>query len=117
MVKKSPDYYVLGRKKTSSYVYWFLFVIIAFIAVYFPFFGNNLRYQTGASFSQTFEILGTLSNTVGGLLLFWGFSTLICSKKLSAVPIMIAGALLMFLGTWLIDPSSIGFISTGPGYH
>ena len=117
MVKKSPDYYVLGRKKSSSYVYWFLFVIIAFIAIYFPFFGNNLRYQTGAAFSQTFETLGIVCNTVGGLFLLWGLSGLLCSKNIGAVKIMIIGALFLFLGSWLIDPSSIGSLSTGPGYH
>ena len=117
MVKKNPDYYVLGRKKTSSYVYWFVFVIIAFVAIYFPFFGNNLRYQAGATFSQTFKILGTICNTIGGLFMVWGLASLFLSKNLGAVKIMIIGALILFLGSWLIDPRSMGFVEVGQGYH
>ena len=121
MVKKNPDYYVIGHKKSSSYVYWFLFGLLVFITIYFPFFGNNLRYQTGAAFSTVFNIIGTICNTFGYLLLALGCLMTFVFRRLGGIIVMVSGLLLVMFGGWLIDPYSFGAsvfgTSATPGYH
>jgi hypothetical protein len=116
MAKIDKDTYILEEKNKFNYILWFFFGIIAFITIYFPFFGSNLRYQTGATFSGIFNTLGEICNYMGTILCIWGLF-LFCRGRLGGLVVLLSGYLLLTFGGWLIDPRSIFGISTAPGYH
>ena len=92
-----------------------------FIAVYVPFFGSNLQYQTGTIFKYIFNTIGTLCLVLG----MTGF--IINMLKVFGKKISIGGftvsILLLWIGAFLTDTSFIlwGFLMGGDrptiGYH
>jgi len=107
--------------KKSKAIFWMFFGIIGFIAIYFPFFGPNLRYKTGSYISNTFNTLGTILVTIGALMMIWGLFTLFCGRAGGGVKMMLLGFVILFIGGWFLAPSLIGSTSTGrevpQGYH
>ena len=118
---KSDSIIIKEENKKSSMIFWVFFGIIGFLAIYFPIFGSNLRFQTGAMLSKVFTTAGTILVTLGALMFVWGLFMLFCGKSGSGVKVMILGFVMMFLGGYFINPAFIGVGSTGKevpkGYH
>jgi hypothetical protein len=115
------DFIIIRNKKNGSSILWVFFGIIGFLLIYFPLFGGNLRYTTGTFFSGIFTIAGTICCTLGILLLAWGFLTLICTRSFKALFIMLFGFFLLMLGSFFLEPGTLGMITDGKkvpkGYH
>jgi len=116
------DYMMMGSKQRhDNLIFWVFFGILAFIAVYVPFFGPNLRYQTGTMLAKIFTTAGTILVSLGVLMFVWGLFTLFCGSRTGGVKIMILGFLLAFIGGYLLNPALIGASGTGKdiprGYH
>lgn len=115
------DIIIINRKKKTNFILWFFFGFIGFIAIYFPFFGSNLRYTTGTYFSGIFKLIGTVCYTLGILVMAWGFLMLICTRSLKAVSFMLFGFFLVLIGSFWLDPGTFGIITQGKavskGYH
>ena len=107
--------------KKFNVVFWVFFGIIGFLAIYFPFFGPNLRFQTGMMLSKVFTTVGTVLVTLGALMFIWGLLSLFCGRTSSGVKVMLLGFVMMFLGGYFINPALIGAGGTGrevpKGYH
>ncbi|MHA1294546.1 MAG: hypothetical protein ACTSQJ_18045 [Promethearchaeota archaeon] len=122
-MENQEEYIIIGKRKNSRrFIFWFFFGIITFIAIYFPFFGGNLRFSVGSSLSAVFHILGKISFSIGSLMMIWGLFTLLCTRSIkSGIPLMVIGFLLCLFGSYLLDPSIIGFSTFGKevpqGYH
>lgn len=115
-----------SQRSRGSKVFWIILGIVAFAAIYFPFFGGNLRYVVGSGvgsvFTQYGAIIGKYLLIVGLLMFLFGFLNLILmGGGLRGVKPMILGFLLMVLATWIIDPGSLGTYTHGApvpkGYH
>ncbi len=121
MPYKSDVIIIKKENKKSSVIFWIFFGIIGFLAIYFPLFGSNLRFQTGALLSKAFTTVGTILVTFGALMFVWGLFTLFCGKSGSGVKVMILGFVMVFLGSYFINPALLGVGSTGKevpkGYH
>ncbi len=103
------------NKSSGKWIYWMFFTILIFIAIYIPFFGSNLRYQTSYIFSQIFNILGTFSLTIGGLMVFFGF-TGIFTKSRNWIRSLVLGGVLLWIGCWCLGiPSIWDVFSPGSG--
>jgi len=109
-----------GRSK--KYVKIVFIGILAFIAVYFPLFGNNLRYQIGGMLDTLFNFIGIICLALGGINITIGFLGLVAKKFY--VGNVVIGALLLWIGCWLtgIVINIFGVIFGGsevsnPGYH
>jgi len=112
--------YSRGKKSPKTVSLVFL-GILGFIAVYIPFFGSNLQYQTGTIFKFIF-------NTIGNLFLVLGITSLIINilkiflKKIS-IGGFITSILLLWIGAFLTGTSFMimGFLIGGDrppiGYH
>jgi len=113
------DIIIINRKKKTNFILWFFFGFIGFIAIYFPFFGSNLRYTTGTFFSNIFKLIGTICYTLGVLIMAWGFLMLICTRSYKAVTFMLFGFFLVLIGSFWLDPGSFGIIAkeVPKGYH
>lgn len=107
--------------KKSKVVFWVFFGIIAFLAIWFPFFGPDLRFKTSATLSKAFTSVGTILVTFGVIMFMWGMLSLFCGRTSAGVKVMVLGAVLIFLGGYFITPSLVGAGSTGKrvprGYH
>jgi len=109
------------KKKKPKTAFLAFLGILGFIAVYVPFFGSNLQYQTGTIFKFIF-------NTIGTLFLVLGFTSLIISilkifmRKVSIGGFIIS-ILLLWIGAFLTGTSFmvmdflIGIDSPTIGYH
>jgi peptidoglycan/LPS O-acetylase OafA/YrhL len=109
------------KRRSPSKVFLAFLGILVFIAVYVPFFGSNLQYQTGTIFKHIF-------NTIGTLFLVLGFTSLIINvlkiflKKIS-IGGFIVSILLLWIGAFLTGTSFtiLGFLMGGErppiGYH
>ncbi len=122
MKNKGDSIIIYSQKKRSPNKAFLAFLgILAFIAIYVPFFGSNLRYQTGTIFKFIF-------NTIGSLFLVLGITCLIINllmiflKKVNVGGFIIS-FLLLWIGAFLTDTSfmifGIFFGGNRPptGYH
>jgi len=111
----------IQKKRSPNKVFLAFIGILVFIAVYVPFFGSNLQYQTGTTFKYIF-------NNIGNLCLMLGSAGLIISiLKVFAKKISIGGfitsVLLLWIGAFLTGTSFtiLGFLMGGDkppiGYH
>ncbi len=92
--------YGSGRD-AKKFIFWAFFGIIGFCAIYFPFFAPNLRYTTSAYLKGIFTPIGTISITLGSLMVVWGLFSLFCSHRKSAgIKLMIMGVLLIWVGMY-----------------
>ncbi|MHA1491992.1 MAG: hypothetical protein ACTSRI_20350 [Promethearchaeota archaeon] len=120
MSRNKNEHYTLERRSDFKGAFWIIFGIIAFIAVYMPFFAPNLRYQVGSVFSSIFNFIGGSCLFLGVLLFIWGIAGVFCGKSFRPVKIMVLGVLLIWIGMYLMEPTSgFGLSSTGTskGYH
>jgi len=124
-VKEIPhkdDYIIIEKSSNrSKSVFWIFFGILGFIAIYMPFYGANLRYQTGTMFSKTFNFIGTTLMVLGGLMLIWGLFSLFCGSTSGGIKLMILGVLLIIIASYFLAPATIVASSSGreapQGYH
>jgi len=113
---------IYSQKKKSPKTAFLVFLgILGFIAIYVPFFGSNLQYQTGTIFKFIF-------NTIGTLFLVLGLTSLIINilliflKKLR-IGGFITSVLLLWIGAFLTGTSFeiMNFLIGGGrppiGYH
>jgi ABC-type transporter Mla maintaining outer membrane lipid asymmetry permease subunit MlaE len=119
------EIYVIEQDKGQGrrYAKYIFLAILAFVAVYMPFFGGSkLRYQLGEIFELVFNIVGMLCIFGGAILILLGILGLL-GRKISIGKIII-GALLLWIGCWMtgiafnffgIDFG--GSSSTAKGYH
>ena len=122
MKNKGDRIVIYSHKRRSPNKVFLAFLgILVFIAVYVPFFGSNLQYQTGTIFKFIF-------NTIGNLFLMLGGASLIINiLKVFGKRISIGGftvsILLLWIGAFLTGTSFtiMGFLIGGNkppiGYH
>jgi hypothetical protein len=93
------------KKRRSNKTFLAFLGILGFIAIYVPFFGSNLQYQTGTIFKFIF-------NTIGTLFLVLGITSLIINiLKIFLKKISIGGFITSFLLLW------IGAFLTGTSFE
>ncbi|MFX0136067.1 MAG: hypothetical protein ACFFDN_20675 [Candidatus Hodarchaeota archaeon] len=107
------DGYSYNRGKRGSNVFWIFVGILAFCAIYFPFFGANLRYQVGNSVGNVLTQVGGYIILFGFILIIIGIVQLIGKSGLKSFRTMIFGVALLAIGTWFINPGSFATISHG----
>lgn len=101
MTRNESDIIIIKDKKSSfKGAYWVLFAILLFVAVYVPFFGANIRYQTGAILRTIFNTIGTICLVGGGILLAFGIISIFL-KGSSGLAMLLAGVLILWIGSWL----------------
>ena len=108
MLKKKRELIVHEERGSFSFIYLIFFAIIAFLLIYLPFFGSNLRFSLGAGFEEVFETLGTYCFGFGTAFMTFGFLMVLGTKSLRYVKLMILGFLLIYISGWLIGPGIIG---------
>jgi hypothetical protein len=111
----------IQKKRSPNKVFLAFIGILVFIAIYVPFFGSNLQYQTGTIFKYIFNTIGTLFLVLGTT----GF--IINILKVFGKKISIGGftvsILLLWIGAFLTGTSFMiwGFLMGGErspiGYH
>ena len=111
----------MSKKRRSNKTFLALLAILGFVAVYAPFFGSNLQYQTGTTIKYIFNNFGYLCLVLGGT----GFVVSILKVflgKVSTKGILLSG-LLLWIGAFLTDAPfiflGIAFGGNHPvqGYH
>lgn len=113
--------FVLYKEKGAKKSIWVIFGILAFVAIYIPFFGNNLRYQTGTILKAVFTQIGTVFIFLGCVLIFFGILKLFMNRGISKN--LLLGVLLLWIGAFMTGTAFdlFGFAfggSTIPqGYH
>lgn len=107
------DGYSYNRGKRGSNVFWIFVGILAFCAIYFPFFGANLRYKVGNSVGNVLTQVGGYIILFGFILIIIGIVQLIGKSGLKSFRPMIIGVFLIAVGTWFINPGSFATISHG----
>lgn len=107
------DGYSYNRGKRGSNVFWIFVGILAFCAIYFPFFGGNLRYKVGNSVDNVLTEVGGYIILFGFILIIIGIVQLLGKSGLKSFRPMIIGIFLITLGTWFINPGSFAIISHG----
>ncbi|MBA7619976.1 hypothetical protein ES703_27318 [subsurface metagenome] len=122
MKNKGERIIIYSQKRRSPNKVFLAFLgILVFIAVYIPFFGSNLQYQTGTIFKFIFNTIGTLCLVLG----ITGFIINILKiflKKISIGGFTIS-VLLLWIGAFLTDTSFtiMSFLMGGDrptiGYH
>lgn len=114
------DYYGYHRGRRGSKVFWVFFGIVAFAAIYFPFFGGNLRYQIGSFVSGIFEQIGTFLFYGGLILLGIGFIRMF-TGGLKDIKLALLGVLLLWVALNFFNPGLWGIVTHGKevpqGYH
>ncbi len=127
MAKNEEKFMIIGKKKDRSTLFqWILVGILVFIAVYMPFFGANLRYQTSSILKTVMNVAGTWILTIGGFMVAFGFIG--CLMRSSHwMEWLIVGGIMIWVGSWLtgapfalIDiffSSESAGSSGGGGYH
>ncbi len=109
-------------KRSSKFIFWIFFGILAFIAIYFPFFQPNLRYQTGAALGSVMDILGNIFFTLGTLcMIFGGLGLIISRGGGGSIKSLVLGFLMLNIGQWLLGPGTVPLSSNSEnipiGYH
>ena len=108
MLRKKEKIALYENKGNYAFIFWIFFAIIAFIAVYLPFFGGNLRYSLGKGFEAIYSTLGTYANTFGGILVGLGLFGIIISHGRGGIKMAVLGMMLLYIGGWLLGPGIIG---------
>lgn len=116
---KRRNYYNYNQKRRGSKVFWIFIGIIAFAAIFFPFFGSNLVYQIQSAYSIVREI-GKILCLVGSFMLVLGsFVFLFISRK--GGKYILIGLILIIIGLIFIDPFNFNFYfnfsKSSKGYH
>ena len=93
---------ILEKVRNHNKVAWIFAGILGFVAIYIPFFGADLRYQTGTVLKLVFNSIGTVCLTFGPLLIAFGVIKIVFTKKLSIGSIFF-GELLLWIGCFLTD--------------
>ena len=116
----------MEKKEKTKYIYYVFFAIIIFVCIYVPFFGMNLRYQTGSLLRTLFEICGTWILTFGGLLTALGFIGIFTHSG-NWMKWLIYGGIMLWIGSWLTGAPFTAFdiffsggngsLPGGGGYH
>ena len=106
------------RKKHSKYVYVIFFGIIMFVVLYFPFFGSNMRYEYGRSFSLIFSSIGTILIYMGTIFLLIGILSFFNMNPGKGFKFLILGVILLSFAAYFLIPGSVGTDQAVPkGYH
>ena len=122
MKNKGDRIVIYSQKRRSSNKVFLAFLgILVFIAIYVPFFGSNLQYQTGTIFKYIFNIIGNLFLILGGASLVINILK-VFGKRISIGGFTIS-ILLLWIGAFLTGTSFTiwGFLMGGErppiGYH
>ena len=97
------DYYGYHRERRGSKVFWAFFGIVAFAAIYFPFFGGALRYQIGDFVSGIFTKIGSFLLFGGLILLGIGFIRMF-TGSLKGVKLALLGIILIWVSLNFFNP-------------
>lgn len=109
------------KRRSPNNVFLAFLGILVFIAIYVPFFGSNLQYQTGTIFKYIFNIIGNLFLILGGASLVINILK-VFGKRISIGGFTIS-ILLLWIGAFLTGTSFtiMGFLIGGNrppiGYH
>ncbi len=110
-----------GNDAKKGTVAMLLFLMVGFVFVIFPLFGQNWSYLTGSFLLTLTSFLGQLFFTIGGLMFAWGLISLFCSRSKTGIMLMLMGAVMLLLASYLLGPQTIGVLSGSPeatkGYH
>ncbi len=108
-----------GKKQDQiKYVYWVFFGIIFFLAIYFPIFGSNLRYEIGTILRFIFNSIGNILVFVGLIFILLGVLSFFNLNPGKALIFMILGGVLLSFGGIFLMPGSVGTTDPAPkGYH
>jgi peptidoglycan/LPS O-acetylase OafA/YrhL len=110
------------KRRSPNKVFLAFLGILVFIAIYVPFFGSNLQYQTGTIFKYIFNTIGTLFLVLGGISLAINILKVFANKKISIGGFTIS-ILLLWIGAFLTGTSFtiMGYLIGGDrppiGYH
>jgi hypothetical protein len=123
-MKIVQDYVIYERPGQSKRYAKIVFMgILVFLAIYFPFFGYNMRYQLGEMLRRLFDFIGFVCLGMGAINIAVGAIGLFRGRTGGAFSLVI-GALLLWIGCWLtgIVINIFGFDFGGstvsnPGYH
>ncbi|MFX0032570.1 MAG: hypothetical protein ACFE8E_02905 [Candidatus Hodarchaeota archaeon] len=121
MVKKDPFLFYGEKKRRSRGFTIFFFGILAFIAVWVPFFGMNLQYQIGSIFYVIFTKLGEVCILAGWVILGFLILLIFVTRKIY-FKAMIFSIVLLWAGYFLTGQVFVLFgfqlgINQPPGYH
>ena len=123
MKNKGDGIVIYHQKRRSPNKVFLAFLgILVFIAIYVPFFGSNLQYQTGTTFKYIFNMIGNLFLILGGASLIINILKVFANKKIS-IGGFITSVLLLWIGAFLTGTSFtiMGFLIGGDrppiGYH
>ncbi|TFG24130.1 MAG: hypothetical protein EU532_12835 [Promethearchaeota archaeon] len=109
---------IIEEKKKNKFIFIFFFGIIFFIAIYFPFFGQNLRYESSMIFIYIFSRLGTILTFFGIIFILWGIMSFFLSKPLNGFRYLLMGIVLLTIGGYFMIPGRFGSGEEVPkGYH
>jgi len=109
------------KRRSPNKVFLAFLGISVFIAIYVPFFGSNLQYQTGTVFKYIFNMIGNLFLILGGASLIINILK-VFGKRISIGGFTIS-ILLLWIGAFLTGTSFtiMGFLIGGNrppiGYH
>ncbi|TXT61006.1 MAG: membrane protein of unknown function [Promethearchaeota archaeon] len=96
------EYYIVDGKSGSGkrYAKYILYGILAFLAIYFPFFGGaQLRFQLSQVFRLIFDTIGMLCVFGGVIFILLGILGLF-GRRL-AIGKLVIGVLLLWIGCWM----------------
>jgi hypothetical protein len=88
-----------GKGQGKKYAKYLFYAIIAFLAIYMPFFGSELRYQLGGIFKLVFDTVGMFCVFGGVLCILLGIIGLI-GRRFS-IGYIVMGAILLWIGCWM----------------
>lgn len=114
------NYYGYNRGRRGSVVFWIFFGIVSFAAIYFPFFGGNLRYLIGDFVSGIFAKIGSFLFFGGLILLGIGFIRMF-TGGFKGIKIALLGLILVWVSLNFFDPGLWGILTHSEavpkGYH
>ncbi len=122
-MSKSKYYLMRERRNSRSTVFIFLGIVIC-VFIFFPFYGINLRYQVGSTFSKIFDSIGIICLLAGGLAVSFSVLGIFTGRTINTRTFII-GIVLLWVGCWCTGAvlklfgNTIGGSSTpeNPGYH
>ena len=101
-----------GRK--GNMIFWVFFGILAFACIYFPFFGQNLRYQVGNFVSDIFSQMGYYIFMGGSFCMAFAFLSALSKKFGKCAKFALIGGAMILLGLWFWNPGLLaGLMSFG----
>jgi hypothetical protein len=93
-------YFVDSKSQGKKYAKYIYYAIIAFLAIYMPFFGGSaLRYQLGEIFQMIFNTIGMLCMFGGIILILLGILGLF--GRTLEIGKIVVGGLLLWIGCWM----------------